>query len=30
MKPLAEDDVYFHDHEQAAQGIPVRDGRQAR
>jgi hypothetical protein len=31
MKPINEDDdVSFHDHEQAAQGFPLRDGRQAR
>lgn len=30
MKPFDEDDVCFHDHEQAAQGFPVRNGSQAR
>ncbi len=30
MKPNEEDDVCFHDHEQAAQGLPVRNGSQAR
>jgi hypothetical protein len=30
MKPTNQDDVSFHDHEQAAQGLPVRDGGQAR
>ena len=29
MKQIDEDDVSFHDHEQAAQGLPVREGRQA-
>ena len=29
-KPFDEDDTCFHDHEQAAQGLPVRDGSQAR
>ena len=29
MKPFDEDDVCFHDDEQAAQGFPVRDGSQA-
>ena len=27
MKPFDEDDVCFHNHEQAAQGLPVRDER---
>lgn len=30
MKRIDKEDVCFHDHEQAAQGLPVRDGRQAR
>lgn len=30
MKPFDEDQACFHDHEQAAQGFPVRDGSQAR
>ncbi len=30
MKPFDEDDVWFHDHEQATQGLPVRGGRQPR
>ena len=28
--PFDENDVCFHDHEQAAQGLPVRDGGQTR
>jgi len=30
MKPINEDDVSFHGHEQATQRLPVRDGSQAR
>jgi len=30
MKPINEDDVSFHDHEQEAQRLPVWDGSQAR
>jgi len=30
MKPINEDDVCFRGHEQAAQGLPVWDGSQAR
>jgi hypothetical protein len=30
MKPFNDDDVCFHDHEQAAQGLSVRDQSQAR
>ena len=30
MKPFDEDNLCFHDHEQAAQGLPVRDGSQTR
>ncbi len=30
MKPNDEDDVCFHEHEQAAQGLSVRDGSQTR
>ena len=30
MKPIDQDDVSFHGHEQAAQRLPLRDGSQAR
>lgn len=30
MKPFNQEEACFHDHEQAAQGLPVGDGRQAR
>lgn len=30
MRPIDENDVWFHDHEQAAQGLPVGDAGQAR
>ncbi len=30
MKPIHEDDVSFHDYEQTAQRLPVRDGCEAR
>jgi hypothetical protein len=29
MKPINEDDVSFHGDEQASQGLPFRDARQA-
>jgi len=30
LKPINEDDVCFRGHEEATQGLPVRDGSQAR